>query len=200
MQCVGQTLLNCWDSNDSATDNNSPAAATADVEDSSTNRLYEVEVVETESEHEVSRTLKVPSRSVIVRQLRPGSQLRFAVRAVAEKSEVPCRWSEPVVTRLIPMIEPILGPGDGTETPGVGEDYVTVHWLELRNANLLEKNTVEFDVRLTPLEGEDQNELIVQTVTPRYHFKNLRNDTRYRVEVRTRISVDIAGGDTSASR
>jgi hypothetical protein len=159
------------------------AGETADkAEESSTvGHNYEIECLDLDSEPEDRKILKVTGTFAIIRNLKPASNLRFAVRAVAERSEAPCQWSTPIVSRILPMIEPRLGPGDGTDTPGIGEDYVLVHW-----DNHMASNGMAFEVRLTQLEGvEQETETISPTTDARCHFKALANDTKYRIEVRT---------------
>lgn len=162
---------------------------------------FEVECIDLLTEPEEKKYFKAVGMYSVVRGLKPGSNLRFAVRSVAEKSEAACQWSNPVVTKVLPMIEPMLGPGDGTDTPGVGEDYIIVHWANnIRTSNIVDKNSVGFDVRLTPLEGSDLTEIVGQPHEPRYHFKNLRNDNKYKIEVRTRITVELSPNSTEVMR
>lgn len=134
--------------------------------DSLTNSRFEVEVSELDTENDEKRYVKATGDRVIIRQLKPDSNVRFCVRAIADKSDATCKWSNACVTQMLPMIEPQLGAGDGTETPGIGEDYLMVFWKKsLRNSNIAGMSGVSFEARITLLDGDEREEELLRRNT-----------------------------------
>jgi hypothetical protein len=178
-----------------ATDDDSGA-----VVDTLANSRFEVEVSDLDAENDEKRYVKCVGDRIVVRSLKPNSNVRFCVRAIADKSDAVCKWSNVCVTQMLPMIEPLLGAGDGTDTPGIGEDYVMLYWKKsLRNSNIAGMSGVSFEVRLTPLEGENTEERVVETENPRHHFADLQSDTKYRIEVRTVVALSMGTGANEES-
>ena len=190
LERIGQNFaLLRWEMKGASDEDTAAAAETL------ANGRFEVEVSDLDSDNDDKRYVKCVGDRIIVRSLKPNSNVRFCVRAVADKSDAMCKWSNVCVTQMLPMIEPLLGAGDGTDTPGIGEDYVMLYWKKsLRNSNIAGMSGVSFEVRLTPLEGDNLEERVIETQNPRHHFADLQSDTKYRIEVRTVISLSLGTG------
>lgn len=195
LERIGQNFaLLHWEMKGSSDEDTAAAAETL------ANSRFEVEVSDLDAATDEKRYVKCVGDRIIVRSLKPNSNVRFCVRAIADKSDSLCKWSNVCVTQMLPMIEPLLGAGDGTDTPGIGEDYVMLYWRKsLRNSNIAGMSGVSFEVRLTPLEGDNLEERLIETEHPRHHFSDLQSDTKYRIEVRTVVALSMSTGANEES-